>query len=76
MNALNETKRDKFVRLAENRTNKAIQTIQSISNLSNRSIYNYTDDDVKAIFSALEREIKSAHARFSNQESTKFKLKK
>ena len=63
--------REKFVSLAEKRVNKALNDIRLIGNLSNRSNYTYTDDDVKAVFSALERELRQAKKRFQpNQAGT------
>lgn len=58
-------KRAKFVELVENRVNRAIKDIRLIGNLANRSAYQYTDDDVRRVFRALQREIESAKARFS-----------
>lgn len=75
---LKETKREKFVRLAETRTNKIISMIQLLGNCSNRNIYEYTQDDVDKIFSAIESEIKEAKKKYEKVESkknVKFSLK-
>ena len=45
-----ESKHDKFVRLAEARTNKIIDTLQLLGNCSNTSVYEYTQDEVEEIF--------------------------
>jgi hypothetical protein len=58
--------REKFVELAEKRVNKAIKDIRLIGNLSNRSNYKYEEVDVRAIFTALERELKQARERFQS----------
>lgn len=74
----NETKRDKFVRLAEARTNKIIDMIQLLGNCSNTSQYEYSQKDVEKIFKAIQNELDEAHKRFSKQESekgSKFTLK-
>ncbi|RMF17377.1 MAG: hypothetical protein D6761_04385 [Candidatus Dadabacteria bacterium] len=63
-----ENKRDRFVRLAERRVNKALKDIRLIGNLSNRAAYSYTQEDVKKIFRALQREIEAAHSRFTDAE--------
>lgn len=42
-----ESKYDKFIRVAEARTNKIIDMIRLLSNCSNTAIYEYTDEDVK-----------------------------
>ena len=75
---INETKRDKFVRLAEARTNKIIDMLQLLGNCSNTSVYEYTQQDVDQIFSAIEAEVREAKKKFSrvdSSKSTKFTLK-
>lgn len=51
----NETKAEKFIRLGEYRMNKAIDTIGRLEHLSNRSAYEYTAEQVEAMFGALEK---------------------
>jgi hypothetical protein len=58
-------KRAKFVELVENRTNRAIKDVRLIGNLANRNAYEYSADDVKRIFRALQRELDAAKARFT-----------
>ena len=50
-----ESKREKFIRLAESRTNKILNMIQLLGNCSNKQSYEYTERDVDEIFSAIER---------------------
>lgn len=72
-----EDRRDKFVRLAENRVNNSIKYIRLIGNLSNKSNYNYTEKDVNMIVNALNEEIKSLKSKFSmsgGDEEKPFKL--
>lgn len=66
-----ETKRDKFVRLAEARTNKIIDMIQLLGNCSNCGAYDYTQQDVDKIFTAIEAELREAKKKFSKVESKK-----
>lgn len=68
-----ETKRQKFVRLAEARTNKIIDMLQLLGNCSNSSAYNYTQEDVDKIFSAIESEVKESRKKFNKIESKKSK---
>ncbi|MBQ6834672.1 MAG: hypothetical protein IJO55_09695 [Lachnospiraceae bacterium] len=72
-----ETKQDRFVRIAEARTNKIIDMIRLLGNCSSKSTYEYTKDDVKKIFAAIESELKIAKAKFesSSDDSSKFRLK-
>ena len=68
-----ETKSERFVRIAEARTNKIIDMIQLLGNCANKSTYEYTKDDVKQIFGAIEAELRTARAKFdaSDNESGK-----
>jgi hypothetical protein len=70
--------RDKFVRLAEARTQKAIDAIQLIGNLSNPTNYSYSEKDVEQIFKALNDALKDARSRFkatvSRDKTNIFKL--
>ena len=75
----NETKRERFIRIAETRTNKIIDMVQLLGNCSNTSAYEYTDEDIDMIFSAIENAVKEAKRKFSKNDSSKtskFKLKK
>ena len=63
--------REKFVRLANARVNKAIKAIQLVGNLSNRSNYAYTEDDVDKIFRTLKTELNTCRQRFSNEVGAK-----
>lgn len=74
----NEPKRERFIRIAEARTNKIIDMILLLGNCSNRSTYEYTKEDVDKIFSAIESEIKEAKKKFQftdNEKSSRFTLK-
>lgn len=74
-----ESKHDKFVRLAEARTNKIIATLQLLGNCSNISVYEYTQDEVEEIFQAIEQELQEAKKKFTkveNEKSTRFSLSK
>lgn len=74
---MSESKHDKFVRIAENRTNKIINMIRLLENCSNKAVYDYSETDVKAIFSAIEFELKNAKNKFQDNElkESKFKLR-
>lgn len=71
-----ESKRDKFVRIAEARTNKIISMVQLLGNCANPVSYEYTEKDVADIFNAIEKEIRAAKAKFTNTENktSTFKL--
>lgn len=66
-----ETKREKFVRIAEARTNKIINMIQLLGNCSNQSLYEYPQKDVNKIFNTIQTELDEAKKRYSKQDSQK-----
>lgn len=59
-------RRERFVALAEARTDKALKAIRLLGNLSNRSNYEYTEADVVQITRALETELKLLKSRFAD----------
>ncbi len=59
-----ETKRECFVRLAEARTNKILDMLRLLGNCSSKGNYDYTDEDVKKIFNAIEKEVKNTKNKF------------
>ena len=70
-----ETKRERFKRIVENRTNKIISMIDLLGNCSNKNNYEYTDEDIKNIFNAIENSLKISKMKFTEkQEIGKFKL--
>ena len=61
---MNKTKREKFIELANKRVNKSINAVRLVGNLSNKSNYDYTSEDIKKIFDALETELKNCRNLF------------
>lgn len=72
-----ESKRDRFVRIAEARTNKILEMMRLLGNCSSKANYEYTEEDVKQIFSALEKGLKITKNRFLDLDAKdeKFTLK-
>ena len=64
-----ESKHDRFVRIAEARTNKAAEMVRLIGNCASKSSYDYSEKEVKMIFDYLEKEIKNARSKFSGSDS-------
>lgn len=60
----NETKRERFVRIAEARTNKILEMMRLLGNCSSKGNYEYSEEDIKKIFGALERELKNTKNKF------------
>lgn len=72
-----ESKHEKFIRIAEARTNKIIDMIRLLSNCSNTATYEYDEADVKKIFSVLEQELKNCRSKYQDTgvKDNKFKLR-
>lgn len=73
MDAQKESRRNKFVRIAEARTNKIINMIQLLGNCSNSGVYEYSEVDIDKIFNAIETELKETRKRFNKAEPKKTK---
>lgn len=70
-----ETKRDKFVRIAESRTNKIIDTLRLLGNCANKANYDYTEADVTKIFNTLEKELKATKMKYTAMETEEEKFR-
>ncbi|NQT75417.1 MAG: hypothetical protein HQ566_02720 [Candidatus Omnitrophica bacterium] len=71
-----ESKSDKFKRLAAQRVTNALKKIELIGNLSSPG-YEYAQEEVDKIFSALQQTLDNTKARFSKsieKETGKFEL--
>ncbi|AQS05550.1 hypothetical protein [Clostridium beijerinckii] len=71
-----EEKRERFIRIAEKRTNKILEGLRLLGNCSNKSNYEYSDEDIKKIFNTIEQELKITKYKFYSKEnkSNKFTL--
>ena len=69
----NETKAEKFIRIGEYRMNKAVDAIGRLENLANRSSYEYTQEQVDAMFQALEGRVVEVKARFMPKKAAESK---
>ena len=67
-------KEERFLKIAENRTNTILQTLRLLGNCSNTNNYKYTDQQVKQICSAIENELKITKMKFEKKEN-KFSLR-
>ncbi|OON87437.1 hypothetical protein BXO88_03960 [Oribacterium sp. C9] len=73
--ATEEEKSERFKRVAENRTNKIIDQLRLLGNCANKSNYEYREEDVKKIFSAIEAELKESKSKFqAKSRNKKFEL--
>jgi uncharacterized protein YeeX (DUF496 family) len=71
---MNESKREKFVRLAENRVNRTLNELKLIANLSNKCNYDYSQEDVDKIIKSLKKEVSDLEQKFASKNRDNFKL--
>lgn len=69
----NESKAERFVRLAEPRVNRACKAISMIGHLA-ASSYEYTEQQVDAMFRALQQELDAQKAKFTKVTDRKFRF--
>ena len=71
-----ETKREKFVRLAENRTNNVLKGIELLGNLANHNNYDFSKDDLRKIVKSLKSSVNELERIYDNSanKNNKFKL--
>ena len=70
-----ESKRDKFVRLAEKRMDNILKGIELMGNLSNTNNYEYTQEDLNKIIRTLKTAVSDLeHTYNAASGKKKFKL--
>ncbi|HUC02217.1 MAG TPA: hypothetical protein VMA75_04990 [Candidatus Paceibacterota bacterium] len=67
-------KRERFKRLATQRTNAILQKLKVLGNCSNRSAYEYSEEDINKIFSEVERSVRETKSKFHYPKYKEFKL--
>lgn len=60
----NESKRDRFRRLAQRRTNAVIKRLKILGNCADKGRYEYMKEDMERIFVAIDRRLNKTKARF------------
>ncbi len=68
------TKRERFKKLAESRTNEVLKRLKVLGNCSNRSTYEYSEEEISKIFSEIERKLRETKSKFSFPRNKQFKL--
>ena len=71
-------RRERFENVAARRTQKILDLLDILGNCSNKSNYEYTDEDVRKMFSSIKDKVKNTEAAFGNAinklEKNKFKF--
>jgi hypothetical protein len=76
---MEETKSERFKRIAEKRVSKAARSIRLVGNLGNRSLYEASDDERKEIITYLEaslRQMKKDLEKKTQKDNEEFKFGK
>ncbi|MFH1221878.1 MAG: hypothetical protein V1492_02200 [Candidatus Micrarchaeota archaeon] len=74
-NVKNEGPRDRFKRLAVKRANKVLEALRVFGHCSNRQIYEYDGDDVKKLFSVIDKELRRVKNQFEKPAALSIELK-
>lgn len=69
-----ESRSERFKRIATRRTNNILHHTRLLGNLSNKSTYEYSEEEVNKIFSAIDSLLKVAKIKFHSHKKKEFKL--
>ena len=71
---MQESKHDRFVRVAERRTNDVLERIRILSNCSSTGNYEYSEKEVAKIFGEIDRALRMARGKFQGEKRHRFTL--
>jgi hypothetical protein len=71
---MEETRHERFRRVASKRTNEILEKIRILGNCSNKSSYEYTEEEVNKIFYEIDKQLKLIKAKFLVGKRERFKL--
>lgn len=66
---MSEAKKERFKKVAVQRTNRILEALRLLGNCSNKGNYDYTEKDIKKIFNAIDKELKATKSKFVNNSS-------
>jgi len=69
-----EQRRERFKRLGTARTKAVLQKLKVLGNCANRQAYEYTEDEIEKIFSAIEKYLRAIKTKFHFAKEEEFKL--
>jgi len=61
---MEETRRQRFKRLANRRVNKLLNQFRILGNLANKSYYDYNEESINKMFRAIDSQLKSTKGKF------------
>ena len=59
-----ESRRDRFIRIAERRVNRILASLDSLGNCSNRRNYDFGKEDVLKMFGEIEKKLRETRQLF------------
>ena len=68
------SKRERFLSVAETRTNAVLEKIRVLGNCSNKSLYEYNKDEIDKIFRAIQDKLNETKTRFVVKKEKEFQL--
>lgn len=69
-----ETKEERFKRITEKRVQRVLDSLRSLSQCSNKRMYNWNEEQLKKIWNAIERALKSCKEKFEESEPEEFRF--
>ncbi len=69
-----ELKHEAFRRLAAKRTNAVLDKLRILGHCANPWQYEYSEEDVKKIFKAIDAELRAVRVKFRNSSKADFEL--
>jgi len=69
-----ETKEGRFQRIGEKRVQRVLDGIRSLSNCSNRRMYKWNNEQLKKIWTAIDKELRLCKESFEESKTEEFKL--
>jgi hypothetical protein len=71
---MEESKNDRFKRIAAKRTNDILEKIRILGNCANRSSYDFNQEEVNKIFSEIDKQLKITKTKFLEGKRKRFSL--
>jgi hypothetical protein len=68
---MQEDRAQRFKRIATYRTNEVLEKLRLLGNLSNKANYDYSEEEINKIFSAVETQLKIVKTKFMSSKKRK-----
>lgn len=69
------SKRERFLKVAEARTNAVLEKLRVLGNCANKSLYEYTDEEINKIFRVIQERLNEVKLKFKSGRERRFVLK-